>query len=330
MNNLTTAAQIFEAVQKPDFDSGVYRDLTNEAYHSNPGVSNSGLTELNRSPLHYWHRYMNPAREKREPTPAMAFGTAIHAAILEPDRFMDEFVREPHPADFNGCLVSLDDYRAKAKELDIKGVSAAKKDDIKALIKAIDESVMFFDDCAKAVTEGKTVITADQMEACIQISRQLRSQKAAKTLFSMGVAETSIYWKDAETGVLCRCRPDFLGIGILDVKSTEDASPKAFQRSIWNYRYWVQMAFYIDGVKAATGDELPFVFAAWEKSAPYASAFYAGDRFMLEAGRKEYKRLLRVLANCLETGKWPGYSQQIETITLPLYAQKEIEEKNAA
>src|SRR3546814_1967815 len=64
-------------------------EISNDDYHAGPGISKSHLDsiapELGQAPLHYWHKYVNPERERAEPTAAMVLGTAIHTAILEPD-----------------------------------------------------------------------------------------------------------------------------------------------------------------------------------------------------------------------------------------------------
>lgn len=54
-------------------------------YFAADGLSNSGMKDLSVSP-HYYQTYK---RIKKEPTPAMIFGSAMHLAILEPDRFKD-------------------------------------------------------------------------------------------------------------------------------------------------------------------------------------------------------------------------------------------------
>ena len=52
---------------------------------------------------------------------------------------------------------------------------------------------------------------------------------------------------------------------IIDLKSTVDASPKGFQRSVANYRYHVQSSHYLDVVEMATGTHLKLGFIAVEK-----------------------------------------------------------------
>lgn len=68
---------------------GIYFDLPNDAYHSGPGVSKSGLwTIQTKSPAHY--RF--GAREKKT---AFDIGTATHTAILEPEKLEASVVRGP-------------------------------------------------------------------------------------------------------------------------------------------------------------------------------------------------------------------------------------------
>ena len=58
---------------------GVWAGIPNEVYHRLPHASSSQLRRLERSAAHM----MAPS----EPTQAMAFGSAVHAAVLEEDLF---------------------------------------------------------------------------------------------------------------------------------------------------------------------------------------------------------------------------------------------------
>ncbi|MCM4841378.1 PD-(D/E)XK nuclease-like domain-containing protein, partial [Escherichia coli] len=78
---------------------------------------------------------------------------------------------------------------------------------------------------------------------------------------SAGHAESSIYWEDPETGILCRCRPDKIipeFHWIMDVKTTADI--QRFKTAYYDYRYHVQDAFYSDGYEAQFGVQPTFVF----------------------------------------------------------------------
>lgn len=150
-----------------------------------------------------------------------------------------------------------------------------------------------------------------------------------------GLPEQSVYWVDAITGELCRCRPDWWhqdarGDILVDLKTTEDASPEGFARSVAKWRYHVQAAMYSDGVEAATGRKpRAFVFIAVEKKAPHAVGVYALDAASIDAGRVEYRADLSRYAECRATGVWPGYSDKIQPISLPVWFMRQHEAANA-
>jgi exodeoxyribonuclease VIII len=110
----------------------------------------------------------------------------------------------------------------------------------------------------------------------------------------------------------------------VDLKTTEDASPEAFAKSIANWSYDTQDAFYTDGVLAATGKPLKaFVFLVVEKSArvvegqPLGVAVYQLDEAGRELGRAKYREDLGIYAQCVKTGIWPCYGDKLKTISLP-------------
>lgn len=256
-------------------------DMPAAEYHRSPAVSKSLLDQFAKSPLHA-KAYLAGIRELE--TPAMAFGTAYHAAMLEPDRFKKEF------ATFEG------DRRTK------EGKAAYQ-----ALLDA-----------------GKTIISrsdADVLSAMVDV---FLDHPVVKMLHANGMEEASVFWTDPVTNVPCRCRPDYWhadGKGlILDFKTTEDASPEGFARSVAKYRYHVQAAHYMAGTHAQR-----FVFIAQEKKAPFAIGVYELDEQSLELGREIRDRELAEYAVCLATDYWPGYSQEIVPLTLPGWAFPKIE-----
>lgn len=146
---------------------------------------------------------------------------------------------------------------------------------------------------------------------------------ARKLLEAPGVSERSYYWVDERTGILCRCRPDreLTDMRIfLDVKTTDDASPEGFARSITKWRYDVQDPFYRDGYRAVTGHDLKgFVFLAVEKKPPYAVGLYTLAADDVALGRAQYRADLDTYAKCQQSDEWPGYGDKIQTITLPAW-----------
>lgn len=281
--------KIVQTTQAPS-EPGIYAGLSNAAYHAGPGVSKSQLDTLAKSPLHYWDQYLNINAPPRTETPAMRFGTAVHAAILEPELFVN--------------WVVMPDVDGRTKE-----GKAAK-------MAALEE----------ASARGVEIISAGDHAKVRDIALAFSSQPHVSSLMrDEGHPELSVYWNDPDTGIFCRCRPDWLEPGfVLDLKTTEDASPRAFQRSAYSYRYWVQAAYYLDGLKANGVPVGDFIFAAIEKSSPHVCAGYMASAQFLDAGREEYKRLLRILRQCLDRNVWPGYQENVQFIELPAFASPAV------
>lgn len=298
--------------------SGIY-SIPFEQYEAIPAASKHLLDSLSISPLHCWSYNINPERGKQKATPARVLGNAIHVSILEPERFEKEFVREPDKKEHPGVLDLLEDYKKASKEYGLKvtGTKPVLQERLLATEKIGKSS--FWSNIYESQTFGRTVLSESDWRITKAITSRVRKHPAASELLKYGKAEQSIFWVDKETGVQCKGRLDWItdGSHIVDLKSTTDASPEGFQRSISKYRYYVQAAMYVDGLYYATGNETDFVFAAWEKHAPYASALYYATPEMLEAGRQEYRRLLKIYAKCLESDTWGGYSQEILPIDLP-------------
>jgi exodeoxyribonuclease VIII len=176
----------------------------------------------------------------------------------------------------------------------------------------------------------RIVLSQDQWDKLHAMRDAVMAHPAACALLTNqpGTAEMSIYWTDEETGVLCRCRPDFLrhdGI-VVDLKTTENAGAESFGKSILNWRYHVQDQFYTDGINASieqSGAALPqvraFAFIAVEKDAPHAVAVYTLDADSKALGRIEYRQDLQKYAECLQQDQWPGHGEKIQKLALPAW-----------
>lgn len=245
-------------------------------YHSHPAVSKSVLDKIAKSPLHA-RAYLDGERE--EPTPAMNFGTALHACALEPELFDEEY------AVFTGDRRTKDG-KARYEELQARGA---------------------------------TIISSADFDAITAMVVSIRQHPVAAQLLQNGVAESSVFWTErATTGLECKCRPDWWNRDagmVVDLKTTEDASPAGFARSVAAYRYHVQAAHYSSGTGASR-----FVFIAIEKKPPYAVAVYELDADALKLGHALRMRDLETFASCKEFNTWPGYPAQIQTLALPKWA----------
>ena len=108
---------------------------------------------------------------------------------------------------------------------------------------------------------------------------------------------------------------------MVDLKTTEDASPAGFSKSCAKYRYHVQAASYSEGYRQITGEYVKaFVFVAQEKTPPYAVATYTLSAESLLEGEIQYNKNLATYTECMLKEKWPAYSDDIEELSLPGWA----------
>jgi hypothetical protein len=261
-------------------------------YHRHEAVGHSALLHILRSPAHYRALTEQPP----EPTPAMTFGSAVHAALLEPESFDARFAVAP---EFDR---RTKDGRAAAAEWE-------------------------------AANAGKTPLTETQRAAIDRIIASVRAHAGAARLLSRGAAELSAFWRDEETGIQCKCRPDYVHgwptepRTLVDLKTTQNASSAAFAKTIATLGYDVQAAFYVDGAQRLLHRHVNFVFVVVEVTPPYAAACYEASHSLLAVGRAKYRAALRLLQWCREHDRWPAYQPdgEIEEIYLPGWATAGID-----
>ncbi|HCP1786191.1 TPA: exodeoxyribonuclease VIII [Escherichia coli] len=278
--------EVADPVIVEDIEPGIYYGISNENYHAGPGVSKSQLDDIADTPALYLWRKHAPVDTTK--TKTLDLGTAFHCRVLEPEEFSNRFIVAP---EFN------------------RRTNAGK-----------EEEKAFLMECAST---GKTVITAEEGRKIELMYQSVMALPLGQWLVeSAGHAESSIYWEDPETGILCRCRPDKIipeFHWIMDVKTTADI--QRFKTAYYDYRYHVQDAFYSDGYEAQFGVQPTFVFLV--ASTTIECGRYPVEIFMMGeeaklAGQLEYHRNLRTLADCLNTDEWPA----IKTLSLPRWAKE--------
>ncbi|CAD6036465.1 PD-(D/E)XK nuclease-like domain-containing protein [Escherichia coli] len=278
--------EVADPVIAGDIEPGIYYGISNENYHAGPGVSKSQLDDIADTPALYLWRKNAPVDTTK--TKTLDLGTAFHCRVLEPEEFSNRFIVAP---EFN------------------RRTTAGK-----------EEEKAFLMECAST---GKTVITAEEGRKIELMYQSVMALPLGQWLVeSAGYAESSVYWEDPETGILCRCRPDKIipeFHWIMDVKTTADI--QRFKTAYYDYRYHVQDAFYSDGYEAQFGVLPTFVFLV--ASTTVECGRYPVEIFMMGeeaklAGQQEYHRNLRTLADCLNTDEWPA----IKTLSLPRWAKE--------
>lgn len=275
-------------------------ECTNDAYHSGPGISKSHLDAIaNVSPLHYWAKYIDPNRVRAEPTAAMIMGAAVHSAVLEPDLFTTEYMTVPEDAPKRATKAQLN----------------AKKPSPDAVA-----SIEYWTAFEKA-NAGRIILDAEDFKTCLAVRDAVYRHPVARGLLNGGKSEQSFYAIDPETGELMKCRTDYMhdsGAMIVDLKTTDDASPNGFGKSSANFRYPVQTSWYNGVLDAAFGEHPEdWVFLAVEKDPPYAVGIYFVEPDLLARAQIAARRDFMRIVEAKRSGQWPDYGMTPLPLALP-------------
>lgn len=180
---------------------------------------------------------------------------------------------------------------------------------------------------AAARAAGRTPLKPDQFAQVEQMGIALRKHPLVGPLFERGLgqSELTLIWQDEGTGVWCRARLDrWLDPFALDYKTCVDASPDKFRRAIEDHGYHIQRSFYLRGAQALGLDPAEFLFVAQEKVAPYFVAPYRISARSARIGDLLVQAALERYRDCTDSGIWPGYSTDVETLSLSRRANQQL------
>ena len=212
-------------------------------------------------------------------TKAMADGTAIHAFLLERAVFDSDFAIKPA------------DMRLNTKE--------GKK-------WAIDN-------------KNKIIIDFDLGSNLFEIEKSVLNSPAKLIYDIKGQAELSYFWDDLGL-VKGKCRPDWIsddGNIVVDIKTTTDASPKGFQKSIAHWGYHLQLGWYIRGLRKLGLPAKEFIFIAIEKTPPFSVGVYRANKEMITYANDEINNLVYEIDESLKSDDFPDYTPEILDLGLP-------------
>jgi hypothetical protein len=172
--------------------------------------------------------------------------------------------------------------------------------------------------------EGRIVVTHKQVRHAITVAKAVRAHPLAGAILSKGRPEVSMYWTDADTGVTCRGRIDWLrDNALVDLKTCSrygGAEPDTFGRQAANLDYVMSAAHYIDGWAALTGDVLPFYTITVELEEPHFITVSRYDDADLDAGRARMAKAKAEFAERESSGIWVD-EPEVVTIPIPRWYQ---------
>ncbi len=278
-------------------EPGVY-DIPEDAYHADPvpggSLSSSGARKLlppSCPARFWWEREHGQPRRK-----VFDFGHAAHKLVLGSGQ---EIV-----------VVDADDWRTKDAQRQRKEAYAA----------------------------GAVPLLTHEYGTVEAMASAIRAHPIASLLFGggRGAPEQSLFWRDARSGIMRRARLDWnptpsgSRLIIPDYKTTDSASLESIMKSVWTYRYHQQARWYLDGIKAlglAGGYEPAFVFVFQEKTPPYLISVVELTPAALRIAAMQNREAIEVYQQCTKTGDWPGYSDEVEPVSLPPWVENKYLER---
>lgn len=272
---------------------GLYPDMAEADYFALRGyLSQTGAKRLLPPSCPAKYRAWRDG-EREQKSAAMDFGSVVHKIVLGKGKAF-----AVRPAEF-------DSWRTK-------------------------DARLFAED---ARTNGLIPISPEDYTEAEKVAAKVAAHPIAGPLFNRpGDSEVTAIWVDPETGVKCCARFDFLPepvdgkrLIVPDLKTTVSAETNEFGRSVANFGYALQDAFYSEALQVLGIDADPaFVFVAVEKEAPYCltvGQLSAQDKLLGKSLAAHARYLYR---ECVATDDWPEYAAEVVTFETPAYHQIKI------
>jgi len=281
---------------------GIYYDVPGEEYRRWDALNCSTLVHaLEHSMLALRWSMENPKKQTED----MYLGTAIHAAILEPGRFLENMIEPPinpkggKPYGFNTNTFQefLDAHPGKFV------IGEEDAETINRVIKAV-----------QANPYARGAIFAERRACEVSI------------VFDAGTEETG--------PIPFKCRLDCVtDAAIVDIKSMRKMPLYAVPGNAWSGHWPHRAVMYRRGAASVGLGNRGWVWLAAEKEPPYDVMVCETEDASMLAAEVEVDAALAAFAECSRTGVWPGRaSGSTYKLAAPDYAIKRamIEAENAA
>lgn len=193
-------------------------DIDDPGYFRLKSIDQSQLKQFLKNPADWAYHRLN---DDHKPTDAMKFGTAFHAYLLG----TSDVVSLPEGESFR----SKDNQKWRDEQLEAGNIIVSYNN--MQLLKRMKEGI-----------EQTSLMPEypDYME-----------------IIEQGTKEQCIEWKDRQTGLMLKAKPDLIPVGtdyLVDLKTAQKADAESFAKEVINYGYHIQTVFYRAAVAACKPD----------------------------------------------------------------------------
>lgn len=252
--------------------------MPNADYQSADGISHTGLMMVSRNPSDLVWAKNAPVDASKSATKDI--GTALHSALLEPEKFEDD------------VFISSVKGRTTKKFADEVAENPGKT----VLTEEEAEKIRIMVASANAHPTFKAMVSAQ------------------------GYNECSIFAQDEKRDILLKCRPDRDCISkhglIFDVKTTDSLddwrNPKQWINPLFKFNYGLQACHYLNTASIFYGKDVKeFTFLVLQKSVqfgryPVAVFTITEDELGALGFWDAYNANLDKYAECYHANKWTG------------------------
>lgn len=277
---------------KPISEPGFYRDVPMKVYHgfrdangklielcNSPSVSSSPLRTLfHESAAHAWDASIyNPDAEEKKRTEAMLLGAATHHLLLGEAKFKESYAIRP-------------------ETLNLKKWNGNRTDCIQWV--------------AERELEGIEVLKPEMAERIVGMSKALAKHPFAHKALR-GMIERTMVWRDPETGIFLKARPDNIinpHTDYADLKCVASVDDDAIQKMLADYEYPMQAAMVCEGARELLElDRDPtFTFLFIESTRPYCIRPVTVPQEEIDLAHTQVRESVMAFDHCMKSGEWPG------------------------
>lgn len=193
-------------------------DIDDPGYFRLKSIDQSQLKQFLKNPADWAYHRLN---DDHKPTDAMKFGTAFHAYLLG----TSDVVSLPEGESFR----SKDNQKWRADQLEAGNIIVSYND--MQLLKRMKEG--------------------------IEQTSLMPEYPDYTEIIEQGTKEQCIEWKDRQTGLMLKAKPDLIPAGtdyLVDLKTAQKADAESFAKEVINYGYHIQTVFYRAAVAACKPD----------------------------------------------------------------------------
>jgi hypothetical protein len=235
----------------------LYRDMSMDDYLAIDAVSSSMISDVDEHCVAYarWRRAQPRERDRTFTTQAR--GTALHAAVLEPQKFKLAYIPTL------GCEAVL---KSGKRAGSVCGASSGR------LVRNPDGSCLMLcgthDDGSLPDDDriGLSPDSATEVDGMVDAVKRAAGPVIEKALYR----ELTMTWTDDETGLLMKARPDLISSHtVYDIKALLDIAPQRWGQTMLNNGMHFQAVHYLAGAKANGLDVDSFAWIAVRNTPPY-------------------------------------------------------------